>query len=385
MSTHKRGSSKYASRRVVLAVAGWLVVSGWGCKAPQKGSLPQRTHPTVENVIPETAVTSVLTREASAPTPEMQKLATQLRALARETTIGSADGDRLTSFGRIVDAVVGGSGSLIVLDRTMASAKAFDAHGQFTAELPSPSGDPFRSVEAIDELPDGRVLVLDKSSTFPIKLFALSKGRYQISRQIPIDVWPEDVCVGADTMYVMGLPREGPHTADKAIHAYTLEGSRVTSFEDAYKSEVDIVRKQMSQSVLGCDKESATLVSALKRQPYVSGYSPDGKRLWRTRVADFRTPTIEEGPNGFHISTREVFDLPTAVIPLGRSHVLLQIARVGRREGSVEMHSYLLRTSDGRGLYAGTQIPLLLTAKGPRLFALERKPYERVVEYRVAQ
>lgn len=219
-----------------------------------------------------------------------------------------------------------------------------------------------------------------------IKMFARDGASYRLARTIPVDLTPEDLCVLGDHLYVRGVE---PQKADsRLVHKYSLRGPHVASFGAAYRSYNQIVRVQMSKGRIACSQDAGVIIAVSERLPFIHGYAPDGKLLWVSKIADFLSPRIVEGVDDkgsyFNISRRRTFDFPFSVLPLTNGHVLIQVARVHPGGEDSEIHSYVLDSRTGVGLYVGPSLPRVVAVHWPRLFGVETKPYAKLVEHKLA-
>lgn len=135
----------------------------------------------------------------------------------------------------------------------------------------------------------------------------------------------------------------------------------------------------MSAGLVTCEPDGRTVLTLSMAFPLVHAYSTAGQHLWTTEIEGMRMEQVlltatDGGQQAVERRHQGEFDRISSLVAIGQGHAMLQFVRLrpgvrGRVGRSV--HSVLLSTADGHGVYLGTSIPLILGGNEPLLFAVD--------------
>ena len=351
----------------------------------------QVVHPTKENLEDPSNLRWVSRTDTLSGDPSLDALAQRFRRSVRIDSIGSLDGPVEHVIGTIWDVAVNSSDRIFVLDAANRMVRVFSAAGVplFTIGRAGDGPIEFRGPVGMWISANGNLLVLD--AVHGLKIMSLdAQRRTTLVRQLRLKGSARAGCSIGDTVVSLAPTLETlSNDVEDVLVATDLKSGRAWSFGRSYKSETRVVRMVMSEGVVSCDTDG--ILNSLSDLPYLRRFGPDGTLQWTVRLKDFvigrwierptsrGQPSIGLDPDG----------LPTSVVrrlvSLGGGIHAVQVATMtkeGLQRGSIygRIETYLLDQS-GRGVFVGSQFPLLAALFKDRLYGFENDPFPRVLMF----
>lgn len=355
-------------------------------------------HPTPENLRLETTVPSVSQKDTVSGLDRLDRVARDLRRAARVDSIGRLDGSPDDAIGMIMDIDVDSSSRVFILDRAFQMVRVFDADGSpsFTVGRSGSGPLEFRSVVA---------LWLEGSSLFTVDA-VLGLKRIEFDKQgvprlgsvVRLDGGVNAACGRGEQVVTLApsvdaKAKTRPDGSEPYIRIHDTEGRTRHTFGSSYRSQVWLVRQVMSEGVVEC-ASGGRIVEALSRLPFVRAYDRAGALKWSAKLSDYVVGTsLERGDSrgGRRIGVdpndpRGSFTLRIRELTSGL--VVVQVGLV-TRESLLDrslwsvIDTYLFDVETGRGVYVGSDLPLLGRLRGSRVYGFENDPFPRVVILRI--
>ncbi len=370
-----------------LAIVCALMV---GCAAPDANDGPrtqgQIIHPTEDN-IPVGGDTKVLTTDSPSQNGSLTDMAKRLAQVREVLTLGVQEGESYEMFGRIADVVVDKAGTVYVLDDRISEVRTYDAQGQYIRSIGRSGEGPgeFRAPAALGIDASERLLVLDRARR--ITAFEADSGTYDTTMVLPFG--PQDLCTMASHLFVHGIWAEH----EPIVHAFDMGGTYRQSLGEGYHAENEMARQDLSTGAVSCNSETSTVVIQLKNLPVLRGYTIEGAERWVTVLEDFTPLGITEDTETRTITysgLRGVSDVFHHTIPVaGTKFIVAQLRRrtpesIQENQDYAEIHTYVIDSATGEGVYAGTELPLVFSVSGERAYAAINWPYPRIVVYELS-
>ena len=361
-----------------LVIIAGLLSCAVACGGGAQERLASIRHPTRENADRPEAEHVVRVTDSLGRRPNLNSAARVLRRMRVVATIGDS-----TSFGSIADVAIDSQGTAYVLDGSLNRVYTIDRSGVIRHAFGRAGQGPeeFQAPEAI-EVAGPVVLVSDRHRR--VKLFHHTPRGFALVRTVQLDVVPEGMCATRNEFFVV-RPRQRDETL---IHGYTLAGLDSISFGEPYRSSSWFVRDQLSDGAVACHDNSSIVTFAFELTPLVFGYRRGGELAWVSRVADFQPmQVVEQAPGGVpelaYEGARPHHSVVT-LIPMAADVVVLQVAwhtaeSWAQRADYAELHTYLLSSSDGEGVYVGRHLPQLTAVRPPRAYGFRNDPYPGVL------
>ena len=163
----------------------------------------------------------------------------------------------------------------------------------------------------------------------------------------------------------------------------TAPNDSTRSFARGYRSEHSFLQDQLGRGSVACLMDSGSTVFAFELLPIVRSFDQaSGDLLWTSRLESYyQTPVIHrvrpDGRLGVRREHTGTADLVAELHALAEGHLLLQVARAGRR--NIQILSYLVDADTGDGVYMGKDaLPPVLSAFEGGYVAMFEDPYPRV-------
>lgn len=313
-----------------------------------------------------------------------------LQALLLDTlyVVGDSEGEVSEVFGGIWAAEVGPDGYLAVLDVEAPAVHVFDGSGAQVGRvvetgldegaLDRPSGIAWSGA--------GELLVWDPGSSW-ISRFVVRTSGVQFR-----DRWR------AFAFGETGFCSEGGQTylsywqANQVVHEVGREGPvrsfgsapHVVGVETLGPELQEIAIEEFTPSGLLCTSHGVLEVSFM--QSLIRLHDGDGVPIWSRELADFK-PVVVFTPDGMGLG--RAFDeadgshLLRSIVPWGDEAALVQHelrTQEFTEEGEVVViESRLIRLHDGAELDRTRALPLILSARGNRLYSVRSSPVPQVV------
>lgn len=353
----------------------------------------QVVHPTKENLEDPGNLRWLSRTDTLSGNPSLDVLARRFRRSVRIDSIGSLDGPVEHVVGTIWDVAVNSSGDVFVLDAANRMVRVFSAEGVPLATIGRAGDGPieFRGPVGMWISANGNLLVLD--AVHGLKILSLdAQKRATLVRQLRLKGSARAGCSLGDTVVSLAPTFETLRDdAEDVIVATDLGTGRAWSFGRSYKSETRVVRTVMSEGVVSCDDDG--ILNSLSDLPYLRRFGPDGTLQWTVRLRDFLIGRWIERPTsrGQPSIGLDPDGLPTSVVrrlvSLGGGIHAVQVATMTKEDlqrGSIygRIETYLLDPS-GRGVFVGSQFPLLAALFKDTLYGFENDPFPRVLMFKL--
>ena len=357
-----------------------LIISAVSC-----GPTPTR-HPTAINIVPDSELASVIGRHRanSEVNQDLLNAVTWFGRFRHTSSIGAASGPDM--FGRIQDLTTDESGHLLILDSRLNDVRVTKKNGSLehrfghgergTTVLNTPS--------SVLAAPGGLIVVGDRPNS--IKMFERGEIGYDLTEDLEMELMPEDLCLLGERLFVRGWTKHG----EELIHEYSLSGRYLNSIGNEYKDDAWVVRFQLSQGFMACSDEYQIIVDAFAVLPFIRGFSTTGELLWTSRLEDFTHIPIHSGErqnDGRSFVREQPGTLPNeqivALEPAVNGFVVLQtrLRLADGEQARMEIHTYLISSATGGGVYVGSDFPLIRHITQEHLFAVIQEPYPSVSIY----
>jgi len=389
---HTNKSGRGVTRRA-------LVLGAMSCLT---GVLPaQQTivHPTAPNLRTDGVAISALRTQRTSKNVDLERFAARIRMARRIDSIGTLDGDERLAFGRIQDVGVNTLGRLAVLDYSNMEVRLFDPDGTPSMRFGRRGGGPteFRNPVAVWWDADDRITVVD--GVFGAKRFTLStNGPVVLSKRLDVITGATGAC-GDGSQVVLYAPilanAARGAMPNRVVHTFDSTGNLLRSIGNAYKSDVPLVRSDMSEGIVACAPSGAS-VYALSKLPFVHFLDARGGARWSVRFDDYTLGRVTEkvdrgGRRSIGLDPeRPDFSLIRRMTVLNERFVLIQIAHssiasLRRRQEWGSLDTYATHLASGETVFLGDHFPMLTGSVGDLLIGFENDPYPRVVRLQLTR
>jgi len=374
--------SKMCLGPLLFVLAAGLV--GGGC---QSGPGPGTRHPQPDRVPhyydPDHKIRGRTVAKSS--------LACQLRTALSSPTqmIGTQGGGGPEMFGEIGDVVLDGRGRVVVFDGENREVRLFGAEGTFVTSFGRTGEGPgeFASTAQLAVLGDGSLAVMERANR--AQLFEPSGKTYERVGGFTVNLAVEDLCVLGDTLFVHDLRWEEP---TKSIFAYTPSGERVGAMGPVYHVKNKLLKGQVTEGRLACDRATGTIVYAFERAPILYGYAPEGTLRWTARLQPFTSDQVElvtgeDGTPAVQYPSTPSSDRISSLVDAPGPGVLVQRFRTppeGEAPVNASVHTYWVSARDGSGSYVAgmplrdSSVAIIRSVTESYLVATRPVPFPRV-------
>jgi hypothetical protein len=350
-------------------------------------------HPTAPNLRTEGGAVRALRTQRTSKNVDLERFAARIRSARRIDSIGTVDGDERLAFGRIQDVGVNRFGRLAVLDYSNMEVRLLGPDGTPSARFGRRGGGPteFRNPVAVWWDADDRITVVD--GVFGAKRFTLSaNGPVVLSKRLEVITGATGAC-GDGSQVVLYAPilanAARGATASRVVHRFDSTGNLLRSIGDAYKTDVPLVRSDMSEGIVACAPSGAS-VYALSKLPFIHLLDGRGGPRWSVRFDDYTVGRVTEEINSTGRRSigldpdRPDFSLIRRMTVLNEQFVLVQIAHssiasLRRRQEWGALDTYVTHLASGETVFVGDHLPMLTGAFGGVLIGFENDPYPRIV------
>lgn len=357
-------------------------------------------HPTDANLRGRETDVSVSLRDTVARDTRLRHWREALRGARRADSVGSLDGDLEEAFGTIVDLDVSGS-RIAVLDRSQMRVVILDQEMRVSGTIGRQGSGPseFRAPVGVSIIGDS-LAVYDAALGY--KRFLLVGPRYDGSRLVsatPPTVAVQDLCFQPSGLFALAPSslqqgRERSGDVEPLVSVIGADGSVIRTFGQSYSSPNALVRRIMSEGVIGCDARGRALIGLVKL-PFVTAYSQNGDVQRRLRFRDFDISSSLERPNsrgqiaiGVDPETQNMSALSRIVHLEGDVFAVqvsrYQLSRDRRSFPEVEVQTYLLNISTFEAVSVGNHLPRIGHVDNNYLYSFANDPFPRVVRFRLS-
>jgi hypothetical protein len=300
----------------------------------------------------------------------------QLSNINKTLSIGVQYGDENQMFGQIQDVALDSLHRIYILDSHKQDIRVFNASGEYLTTVGRRGRGPgeFQLARSMAIYNNEFLFV---SNGYQIEVYNIANESIEYSETIQFDKNIYSICVIDDQLYLHSsnpldfndISEEKNYT--NMIHAYSLPLFEYQfSFGQSYKSTDFFVIERLTMGNISCNDVSSTVIFAFERMQILHGYSAiDGKLIWKNRIDGLSLMAITEKDEGgrpsltFGIPENNVMDQMAATksISAESEYELFQVIRADIPEIGVdrtsEVHSFLLNSSNGDGVYIGKKIP----------------------------
>lgn len=308
--------------------------------------------------------------------PETASYFQQLSNVNKTLSIGVQYGDENQMFGQIQDVALDSLHRIYILDSHKQDIRVFNASGEYLTTVGRRGSGP-------GELQLARSMAIYNneflfvSNGYQIEVYNIASESIEYSETIQSDKNIYSICVIGDQLYLHSsnpldfndISEEKNYT--NMIHAYSLPSFEYQfSFGQSYKSTHLFVIESLTMGNISCNDVSSTVIFAFERMQILHGYSAiDGKLNWKNRIDGLSLPVLTERDEGgrpsltFGRPKNNIMDQMAATqsISAESEYELFQVIRADIPEFGVdrtsEVHSFLLNSSNGAGVYIGKKIP----------------------------
>ena len=310
----------------------------------------------------------------------------EARTLLRLGKLSVDGGEGPEVFGLIWDVEMDHAGNIYVLDMDNYQVRIFDSAGQYVEGFGGPGNGPeqFRAPRGLELLDDGRLVVADRGNA--LKVFAKSPEGYRRTETIRVPLAPEGFCSIRDRIFVSARSSTGNHV----VHEIAMGSQRINrSFGSGYEANNELVRGQLSDGLVACTDQPASVSFAFSLFPLVRGYdADDGKPLWAARITDYAQMDITEhrypdGRSAVRFSHEGVLENLVLMHGISSRHFLIQTGRGTRPRPDdpptdPEIRTYLVDAATGNGALVSDSLPMIMAADSSRHVAVWLAPYPRL-------
>ncbi|MCC5912842.1 MAG: 6-bladed beta-propeller [Balneolaceae bacterium] len=294
-------------------------------------------------------------------------------------TIGVQYGDENQTFGRIKDITLDSSNRIYILDSQRQNIRVFNTSGEYLTTLGGRGRGPgeLQSARSMAVYENEFLLV---NNGYQIVVYNIANEPIEYLKTIPLEKFVHSICVMENKLFLHSPSPLDPKDISEEksftnmIHSYSLPSFEFQfSFGQSYKRTNPFIVERMTMGNLSCNRASSTVLFTFERMQVIHGYSAnDGELLWKNRIDGLSLPMLTENNEGgrpsltYQMPDDNLIDQISATRSLytDSEYELFQVIRADvpeignlRSERSSKVYSFLLKSTDGEGLYLGNQIP----------------------------
>lgn len=329
-------------------------------------------HPDADNLRDPPGTRYLSRADTLSPSTTLMALARRMRDLTT-APFGEAE------FGRIADVVVR-DGKVAVADQGFHQVAVLDSTGANPIVIGQYGSGPldFRSLVAVELRSSSELLTYD--AVLGLKTIGIAnQAAPRLHRIVPPRVSALSACLHTRLPILLAPSALMPGAAqvdgatEPLLMAVDSSGTPVRRFGESYKSVNPLVRRMMSEAVIGCSSREDVVLGYVSL-PYVRVYGADGRLKHTLRLRDFvQAVSLErrdsQGRNSIGIdpNTRE-FSQVRRVVEVAAEILAVQVLtlRAAARRGIVPVRTdtYLVSATSGEAVYVGDHLPLLAASDG---------------------
>ena len=305
--------------------------------------------------------------------------------------LGRNRGDGPDLFGMINDAKIDTRGNIVVFDYLAQELRVFDSGGRHLGGFGGHGDGPLELQDAsgFEVLADGRIAVPVAGRR--VKVFAPAGTGWELDETFALPTHAIDMCASSHgQLYFSGTTASSRSDENTVVHRVSMPGREVASFGEGYRHDEWIVRRVMSEGLVGCPNGPDRVVFGFQMLPVIRAYSGEGSVIWTAELTDHVLLRVIEtkhldGHRGVTRLRHVDHDILSGVHPLPSGHVFLQYTRFLPKGRDVEPRSFLLDTGSGAGAFLGEGdvLPAVSAVYPDGYIALFNDPYP-YVEVRAA-
>lgn len=294
--------------------------------------------------------------------------------------IGASQSPETEVFGSIDAVEIGHDGRIYALDSQKGNIRVFDGRGRYMQTFGQIGVQPGQFVEPISLTSDERHLFVGDLG-HRVHVFSVRDHRVLYQRTFDVDVAVNGLCVMNGRVFVHGVKFGDV----EPIHEYDLEGHLLRSFGAVYRSKTPVINYTVSRGHIICDKADGLIVyvpSSVVGQ--VEAYDPDGKATWLTVIDGYQPTDLVETSNGYSVQVPKEGSHSVRTLTYVRpGEMILQVAYTSPTSQGVgasytRLHSFLLSTKSGQGVYLGDSLPEVVAMDSAGFVDLQEAPFPRL-------
>ena len=283
---------------------------------------------------------------------------------------------------------IDGNGNIYVMQKHSNCIRVYDKQGKYLYHIGRKGRGPgeFLDIQSFAFGQDYKKLyVADRA--YKIQIFTLKNNKYQYTTTIfPNFIEIDDLCVLGQDLFVSGykiarkdLPAYKNRTkrlvelkAAKPITRFDLKTLKPTlSFGYVYKSwsGSGMYNAELSQTMLGCNTKTGTVVGFLKNFPYIFGYDQNGHRKWVSKMDGYKSvkfiefkkseypvpgliPVANKKPFNWNFPIEPINDGPYSLLQYGWELPQPKLAASKNTKFNPEHKTVLVDTRTGKLFYS---------------------------------
>lgn len=353
--------ARYGSYWAAICLLG--VAALGACEAePEMQAAVLQVHPIPEAIVSGGVVTTDadLRRPIRGPSSIDSMLVIPVRSDI-DTLLSETGPDLFTGINAITEL---GDGRVMLLDSRTPLVSVVKRGAARTRNVGRGGSGPgeYRGPLTIGTLETGELAVA--TITHRLELFVASGDSFLPSRSVQTPISVRSMCSIRGVLYVHGASPEDP---DKVIHILDpATGAIARSFGGVYHSGRGSIDYQLIQGRIACSSGSSMVAYAPDGVlGEVRGYSTDGIFKWRTSFRDFRPMLVQDTPDGYSAQVPEGgFDRLHTLLPLGDRWLLAQydyvsMADFKEKNEYTTLYSLVLDAATGAIVDARSDLPPL--------------------------
>lgn len=311
-----------------------------------------------------------------------------------DLTIGADDEDGPYLFGEFTGVAVGGDGTIYVNDYSFGHIRAFEARGKHLLTFGRRGRGPGEFMNPLTLLHDGDSTMYAVQKSFGITELHARGERIVYRRTFGTGTSWSSLCLLGDSLLASGW------ADDRVLHLLGRDGGPIRSFGDAWNTDTSKVLRDWANSMdtgtLTCDGASDRIYLTHRAAGRVRSYARDGTLKWEITLPDFRYSWhARQADRSLVVIYGE--DVSSAVVPLDRDRLLLQVLRRSFETGAppnrnpgaritlpeLGVTTYVIDANSGRLLSKSLDAPWLGFRHGDHAMMVETDPYPRLRRVKV--
>lgn len=355
------------------------------CSDPELDKSIIIQHPTSDNLEIKGDIVNIINiTDTVSVNSNLNKTKKRLDKFIIESRIGIENGDVKYMLGNIVDADYdSASETLFLLDSQRSGVSVYNKSGTYLYTISREGRGPGEVTNPKDILyNDSKFFILDW--TFKLNEYAIQDSKFIYSRDFSTPFPPFGFCINDQYVYIKSLPA-GEVDTDSLENIFKFElknlSEPINSFGKMYESNSFLARTTMSMGGVVCNDGSVTIVHYFNLLNLLYGYNRDGSLRWIVRFEDFSFIKYNQIGNRMSVERDPpyLYNDIYNVTPINKNLFVVQIpVRKSSDPSPNTIHTYIVNFDDGDAVYAGNEIPLILSIDGNTLILKKDKPFPQV-------
>lgn len=345
-------------------------------------------HPTSENIeVNHSVFNSISFKDSTTSDIGIKTLKDRLKNYNVEFIIGKEQGESHYIFGDIVDSHYDADrNKLFLLDSQKVGISVFNNNGEYLYNITREGRGPGELTNPNDIIyRDNMLYILDWS--FQINEYSIQDKKFEFSNQFITPFPPFGLCINNEYIYIQSLPATNEENDGTFHNIFQFElkdpSEPLNSFGKLYEANSWVARTTMSMGGIVCADDSDTIVQYFNLLNLMYGYEQDGSLKWVTSFEDFNYIQYSQIGNRMRVVKEPAYtynDIYNA-IPFSGDNFVVQIpVRKSNNPNTIpeSIHSYIVNFNDGKAIYVGEFIPLLLSIDESTLIFQTDDPYPQI-------